>query len=284
MSAIVVALALVLAAADGGAPSGADAGVAGAPAPFSLIAQRKGAPPAERSYELRRAKDGSGDLVYEAPGFTARIAPDGAARFIDKHFSLLGPFSRLAPSAPARGDTSLQGILIDVLGRKAPHRPQPREADPQPGPVPLVPVMSPYRPDPREVCTYPRPCFFEAGVVLVGATGAMDLTDELMRLHGPDPHRFEKARFLEATSKLRGGLSARALADNIRRAKRDLPAELEAIACDPTRSVRERRATVEALRDEIAADTPAARDAAASIGRFLEARFEGERAVRCPPP
>ena len=37
-------------------------------------------------------------------------------------------------------------------------------------------------------------------------------------------------------------------------------------------------------RDEMAGDTPAARDAAAAIARFLAARFEGGRAVACPAP
>jgi hypothetical protein len=273
MSAIGLMLALALSAqADAGAPP---------PANLFLVAPKKNAPPADRQYELRRAKDGSGDLVYEAPGFTARIARDGAARFVDKHLSLIGPWSALKPSPSPQGTSSLQGLFFDVLSGRAPKRSQP-SAEPPPGPVPLVPTASPYRPDPREACTYPRPCFFEAAVVLVGAAGAADLTDELMRLHGQDPYRFEKAKFLEATSKLRGGLAARALAENVRRAQAELPARLEAIACDASRSVRERRATIEALRDEMAGDTPAARDAAATIARFLAERFDGERAVRCP--
>jgi hypothetical protein len=274
MSVVGLMLALALhAQADAGAPP---------PANLFLVAPRKSAPPADRQYELRRAKDGSGDLVYEAPGFTARIARDGAARFVDKHFSLIGPWSALKPQPPPQGESSLEGLFFDVLAGRSPKRSQPRDADPPPGPVPLVPTASPYRPDPREACTYPRPCFFDAAVVLVQAVGATDLTDELLRLHGQDPYRYEKARLLEATSKLRGGLAARALAENVRRARAELPERLEAIACDQSRSVRERRATLEALRDEMAGDTPAAREAAATIARFLAERFEGERAVRCP--
>jgi hypothetical protein len=279
MSVLAPMLALALfAQADAGAPP---------PANLFLIAPKKSAssaPPADRQYELRRAKDGSGDLVYEAPGFTARIAHDGGSRFVDKHFSLIAPWKQLAPAPPPSGQSSLQGLLFDVLARRAPRKSQPPDADPPPGPVPLVPTASPYRPDPKEACTYPRPCFFEAAVVLVGAVGAADLTDELLRLHGQDPYRYEKARFLEATSKLRGGLAARALAEAVRRATRELPARLEALACDASRSVRERRATIEALRDEMAGDTPSSRDAAAAIARFLAERFDGERAVRCPAP
>jgi hypothetical protein len=282
MSAMVVTLALVLsAAADAGTPASGQS-----PTPWvpSLLAPPKKSTPADRSYELHRAKDGSGDLVYEAPGFTARIARDGAARFIDRHFRLIGPWSLLAPVAPPTGQSSLQGLIVDVLGRKAPHRSRPHDDDPLPGPVPLVPTMTPYRPDPGEACTYPRPCFFEAGVVLVGVGGGFDLTDELMRLAGQDPYRYEKARFLAATGSLRGGLAARALAENVRRATKELPAKLDEIACDASRPVRERRATIEALRDEIAGDTPAARAAVATIDGFLAARFDGDRAVRCPAP
>jgi hypothetical protein len=283
MSSLVVTIALaLLAAADGGAPSGTPAPATAMPS--LILPPKKPAPPADRTYELRRAKDGSGDLVYEAPGFTARIARDGTARFIDRHFRLFGPWTQLAPAPPPRGQASLQDLLVAALGSKAPHRSQPQAADPLPGPVPLVPTMTPYRPDPREVCTYPRPCFFQAVVVLVGVGGSFDLTDELMRLAGQDPYRVEKAHFLAATSPLRGGLAARALAENVRRATSELPAKLEEIACDADRSVRERRATIEALRDEMAGDSPAARAAAATISYFLETRFDGERAVRCPAP
>ncbi len=283
MSLLALTLALSLFAdADAGAPP---PGSAAPPVP-SLLAPLppKNQPQAERSYELHRAKDGSGDLVYDAPGFQARIAPDGTPRFVDKHFSLLGPLSFLAPLRPPRGRASLQSTFDDLLARRKVRRGSLEDADPQPEPVPLVPVMSPYRPDPKEACTYPRACFFQAAVVLVGASGAFDLTDELMRLAGEDPYRREKARFLAATSKLRGGLAARALVENVRRATTELPATLEAIACDASRSVRARRATIEALREEMSGDTPAASAAAATIARFLEARFDGDRGVRCPAP
>jgi hypothetical protein len=277
---LVVTLALALAAA-------ADAGAPASPPPanpFLIAPTRKDPPPADRSYELRRPKDGTGDLVYEAPGFQARIGRDGTARFVDKHFTLLAPWSFLAPLPSSRGRATLQSAFEDLLAHRKVRRGSREDADPPPAPVPLVPQMSPYRPDPKEACTYPRPCFFDARVVVVGVGGTFDLSDELMRLAGQDPYRVEKARFLAATSKLRGGLSARALAENVRRAMSELPATLEAIACDPSRSVRERRATIEALAQEIEADTPAAREAAGRIARFLEARFDGERAVRCPAP
>src|SRR6516164_6921943 len=140
MSAIGLMFALALSAqADAGAPP---------PANLLLVAPKKGpssAPPADRQYELRRAKDGSGDLLYEAPGFTAHIGRDGAARFVDKHFSLLGPWSALKPSPSPQDTSSLQGLFFDVLAGRKPKRSQPQDNDPPPGPLPLVPTASPYR-------------------------------------------------------------------------------------------------------------------------------------------
>ena len=61
-------------AVDGGAPA--------PPAPRSLLslpAPRQSPPPDE--YKLRRATDGSGELVYEASGFYANVARDGRYGF-----------------------------------------------------------------------------------------------------------------------------------------------------------------------------------------------------------
>jgi hypothetical protein len=287
MSLLVVTLALAL-----DAPAPADAGapppVVRPPSPSLLAPMWKPPPPADRSYTLVRAKDGTGDLVYEAPGFTARIAPDGTPRFIDHRFTFMRPWS-FVPFAPLPGPSgrpSLQGVVVDLLSHRKPGRGSPADANPPPAPVPLKPTMTPYRPDPAEACRYPRSCYFEAAVVLVGVGGTFDLTDELMRLAGEDPYRHEKAKFLSATTDLRGGLAARALVDNVRRASAALPATLEAIACDASRPVRERRAVIESLRQELDGDALAARAAAATITRFLETRFvetgsAGERVVRC---
>lgn len=273
MAALTMTLALVLAAADGGAP---------AAGPPSLLAPLPSEPSAaaDRPFELKRAKNG--DLVYEGPDFTARIAPDGTASFSEKGVSVEKGLS-LFPWAPMppRGGPTLQSTISDLLHHRKPRSSAP-DASPRPGYQPLIPQMSPYRPDPSEACKYPRACYFDAGIVVVGVGGHFDLTDELMRLGGQDPYRQEKAKFLAVTAELRGGLAARALAANLRRATAELPGTLERIACDGNRSVRARRATIIALRDELNGETQAARDAAVTISRFLETRFDGDRAVRCP--
>jgi len=274
-------LVLVLSAtADGGASSSSPALLA----PIGPATKKDVA--ADRAYELRREKNG--DLVYEAAGFTARIAPDGTPRFIDKGFTLLRPWSLLpfAPLPTPRGRASLQSTFEDLLARRNPRRDAPEDPrrDVPAAPLPLKPNMSPYRPDPAEACQYPRSCWFDAGVVLVGLGGTFDLGDALMRLSGKDPYRHEKARFLVATSELRASLSARFMADLIRREAAALPARLQAIACDERRSVRERRALIEALRQEMDGDTPAAHSAVATITRFLETLDAGEPdgGARCP--
>jgi hypothetical protein len=277
----VALLALVLcAAADGGVPSSLPSLLA----PIGPATKKNVA--ADRPYELRREKNG--ELVYEAAGFTARIARDGTPRFVDKHFTLITPWSFLpfAPLPTPRGRASLQSSFEDLLARRNPRRDAPEDprSDVPAAPLPLKPTMSPYRPDPAEACQYPRSCWFDAGIVIVGLGGTLDVTDALTRLSGKDPYRHEKARFLVATSELRAGLSARFMADTIRREAAALPARLEAIACDGRLTVRERRALIEALRQEMDGDTPAARSAVAVITRFLETLDAGEAdgGARCP--
>jgi hypothetical protein len=259
----------------------ADGGV-GPPAAPSLVSRPVKA--AERTYELRPAKDGTGDLVYEATAFTARVARDGAARFVDKHIGLAKGWS-LIPFIPLpmpSGRPSLQGVVLDFLGKRrgAPPRP-PDGNEPPPDPPMPVPNVSRYRPDPREACRYPQACYFQP-VPTVGVTGSFDLTDELLRFNGEDPYRREKALFLAATREQRAGMAARAVAADVRRASAELGATLAAIACDERRSVAERRAVIEALRGELDGDTPAAREAQAAIARFLSTRFDGaDGGVRC---
>jgi len=293
-----VATLALLAAVDAGAPvEPTPPGPPRTPAPLtsapSLLAPlpppnaRAGNPSDDRPYELHRAKDGTGELVYDGPGFTARISRDGSVRFDDKRLTLLRSWSLLpfAPLPMPRGRPTLQSTFEDLMARRdsrGPGRGEP-PADPRPEPPPLIPRMSPYRPDPSEVCQYPRDCYFQAWIVVVGVGGTFDLTDELIRLSGQDPYRHDKARFLAATRELRGGLSARAVAADVRRASAALTERLRSIACDERRSVAERRAFILALRKEIDGDTDDARAAVQTITRFLTERFDtADGGARCP--
>jgi hypothetical protein len=258
-----------------------------------LLPTIKGGPttPPDRVYELRPVGDGSGDLYYDAPTFSARVARDGTTTFQDHPFGLSPRWSLLpfAPIATPNSRPSLQSALRDLMnhrGRRGgwgPKEAQPT-ATPQPNRWPplIYQPMSEYRPDPREACTYPRSCYFQP-IVVAGPAGGGDFTDEIMRFNGQDPYRQEKAQFLAATRETRFRMAARAAADDIRVAKADLTARMLAIACDERRTERERRAVLEALRLELDGTTPAAREASASVTRFITSFFdEGAGRGRCP--
>jgi hypothetical protein len=256
-----------------------DAGAVSPPPRPSLLAPLGSKPTAVPGpdYELRRGPNG--DLVYDAPGFTARIARDGSVSFHDKHLtlSLLLPLplrSRTARTTPTSRVPSLESI---IRGHGQPVPPPPDLGDESSityGSRLPIPSVTPYRPDPREACRYPDPCFFAAAGVWVSVKGEFDLTDEVMRLAGHDPYRYAKARFLAGTREMRSRLAARAHADDLRRSMADLPGRLRGIACDEQRSLAERRAILEALRAELDGETSEAREAAAAIARAL-ADFEG---------
>ncbi len=233
-------------------------------------------------YRLRRADDGSGDLVYEGEGFTARVARDGSVRFRDRHlaFTVLPLLFGGASGKPAV--PSIEGMLRHLKGPRPspPSDEQVAESSTRYGSRLPIPEVTPYRPDPREACQYPSPCFWHAPAVLVSVSVGFDLTDELMRMSGQDPYRFAKARFLAGTREMRAELGARAHADDLRRSIVDLPRYVQTIACDPTRSLAERRALLAALRTELDAATPEGRAAAAVIDRRLADASDGR--LVCP--
>jgi len=271
------------------AGGGGDGGAAAPPRSLlSLPAARQAPPPDE--YRLRRATDGSGDLVYEASGFYARIARDGAVRFRDRHVTNL-KFLPFLPVAGARpGVPSLQEMLRGVGGRRRgdPNAPPPRsDPDTAIANETLSPstTFSRYRPDPREICRYPNPCFSDAPVTLLTVTGTLDITDELMRLAHEDPYRFQKARFLTATREMRIRMAGHAHAEDVARSGAELPGHLREIACDESRSVADRRSVIQALRAELDVATPGGRAQAERIRLFLEAWDRADGGTpSCPAP
>ena len=250
------------------------ADVDGAPRPRSLLDPIPGfkKPPAEEPYQLRNAKDGTGELVYEESGFTARVARDGSVRFIVKHVTELRLFP--LPFLPKRnihlGVPSLQSSLKAALQGHTPAAPRPPDdGSPPPETTALIPEVSRYRPDPREGC---RNCG-TLRPLIASVVGRADITDEIMRMNGQDPYRYQKAKFLVATGERRARMGAKTHAENIRDAITELPARLVSIACDDRLSPRDRRAILEALRAELDTGTPAGRIAAGRIETFLAVRF-----------
>jgi hypothetical protein len=258
------------------------ADVDGAPRPRSLLDPIPGLkrPPPEEVYQLREAKDGTGELVYDESGFTARVAKDGSVRFVVKRATELRafPFSFLPKRNIHLGVPSLQSSLKAALQGRMPAAPRPPDdGSPPPETTTTIPEVSRYRPDPREGCRY-------CGMfppVYPNVTWRTDVTDELMRMNGQDPYRYQKAKFLVATTDIRSHMAAKTHAENIRDALTELPARLVSIACDERLSPRDRRAILEALRAELDTGTPAGRIAAGRIETFLAVRF-GQPATCAP--
>jgi hypothetical protein len=244
-----------------------------------------GSQPSSDEYRLLRARDGSGDLLYEAAGFGARVARDGSVTFRDRHVTGVKLFPFWPPpwarSAPT-GGASLES-LVRGLGKGGHQGAPTARADPTADETASpATTVSRFRPDTREACQYPRPCFFDASVLLVGLKATFDITDEVMRLAGQDPYRYQKARFLTATRDLRIRMAGRAHAEDVSRSAASLPGLLKTIACDDRLGASERRAIIEALRAELDVDTPEAGAYGEEIRRFMDALDRADGGVPCP--
>lgn len=249
------------------------------PPPRSLLDPVGPQPVALPEVDLKDANDGSGDLLYQGNGFSARVAPDGSVTFKDKNLTGSTPIPWF-PMKARMPVPSLQSSLVSLLqGRKPPKQPPLEEEVGLPPPVTkqVIPDVSRYRPDPREDC---RECSFNSLAVPIQGLTRFDTADQLERLSGKDPHRYQKAQFLAATSERRVRMAARMHATNISRASDDLPGRLEAIACDARLTYRERRAIIAALSAEMDTTTPEGASARKSIATFLT-RFDGG-GVGCP--
>jgi hypothetical protein len=141
-------------------------------------------------YRINRRKQG--DYLFESTPFSAVIQRDGSVQFRDKHgaLGLLIPLPRPLPA----GTATLESSVREALGGA---RPGSRAAPP--GRASAPPVL-------LEICEQ-TPCTDPLQVV--GAAGAsFDVTEEMMRLFGEDPYRYEKARFLAVTAEWRARLVA----------------------------------------------------------------------------
>jgi hypothetical protein len=240
------------------------------PQPSLLTPVQAPAPEPVPELVLQPADDGSGDLIHDGRGFRARVAPDGGVKFDDKQVTGVTPLPWLPQPVPY-GVPSLQSTLRMALqGKPPPPAPAPDTSGPPPETTSVIPEVSRYRPDPRESC---RTCTIDyLQPALVSALGRFDVGDEIARLNGEDPHRVEKARFLAATRDARVQMAATAHAQNVRQAMAELPARLDAIACDARLSTAQKHATLVALRDEMNTSAEG-REAADRISTFLT-RFE----------
>ena len=266
----------VLLAADAGSPATPAQAAPTSPSSPPLLApvpapRRMGEQTSR--FDLKESTDGSGDLVYDGTGFTARVAPDGSVRFADQRASGLSALPWL-PMQAQMGVPSLQASLKMLLKGKAPPPRSPTEIDEglaPPETKQLIPEVSRYRPDTREGC---RECSFPDLAVPVQGFGRFDLTDELTRFSGKDPNRQQKAMFLASTRDRRIQMAVRTHAANIRRASAELPAQLQAIACNDQLTYKERRAILVALGKEMDVTTRQGAGAAKTINGFVT-RYDG---------
>jgi hypothetical protein len=266
-----------LIAADGGAPAPA------AKSAPSLLAPRPALNREVReAYVLQPAKDRSGDLVYEGPRFTARVARDGSVTFGDRK---IADFKwSLWPRRVTLNVPSLQSSLGGLIrGQGPPPPPMPDDRGPPPETTMLIPEVSRYRPDPREGCRECKNMGFTPLPMSVGAR--FDLSDEIARMNGTDPLRYEKAEFLVATRERRVGMAVKRHAANVHRATAELPAMLASIACDDRMSRADRLAILNALRDDMDLASAEGRDGAARITEAI-ARYFGpaDGGSACPGP
>ena len=110
-----------------------------------------------------------------------------------------------------------------------------------------------------------------------GLSGGFDLTDLAMKGRKQDPYRYEKEKFMDNTSKLRGELTTRARKSQLESSLAALPDHLEQVWSDAYRSARERRGVLYAMWREAAGSDDdvgaAGRKARATIEAFIRARL-----------
>jgi hypothetical protein len=110
-----------------------------------------------------------------------------------------------------------------------------------------------------------------------GLSGGFDLTDIAMKARKQDPYRYEKEKFMETTSKLRGELTTKARRDRLESSLAGLPDHLEQIWGDAAHSASERRRVLFAMWKEAAGSDEelgaAGKKARATIERFIRERL-----------
>jgi hypothetical protein len=168
---------------------------------------------------------------YEDGKFEAQVAPDGTVKFKDKRGSaaFMRPWAANTPrpQAPLPERTARD----PATARRAPWLPPPEPAQ-----------NAPRRQEPVEVCPPSSSCYAgPPNQTPLNVSGGFDLTDEIMRSLGKDPHARDKARFLSATFEFRMKLAIEARKQDMMQALETFPRRLEDLWADTRYSPRERR-------------------------------------------
>jgi hypothetical protein len=202
---------------------------------------------------------------YDDPKFEARVAPDGTVTFKDKRFSMaLDPpwaRNRRRPESPPPADRSARD---PTAGRRAPWLPAPEPAQ-----------GGSRRQVPNEVCPPTSSCYVPPSLrhgSMIGVSGGFDLTDEIIRSLGKDPHALDKARFLSATFEFRMKLAIEERKQQMREALDMFPQRLDELWADTRYSPRERRRILYELWIEMD-NTPDGAKAGKMIELFIQRRL-----------
>ncbi len=97
---------------------------------------------------------------------------------------------------------------------------------------------------------------------------SLDITDALIRLHGEDPYRYEKAKLMERTREERAGMAVAERTDRLHGAVARMPAYLEKVWTHTAWPAAQRRVALFALWQEVAEDGA---DEVVSTGRMVRA-------------
>jgi hypothetical protein len=183
----------------------------------------------EGSYALHKWGEG---YFYEDARFEARVAPDGTVGFKDKRGSATFiPLSWAVKGTDKRPAPLPERSAKDpAAGRRAPWLPPPEQ------------TRTPSRMPPKEeLCPPGSRCWFPPSATVIGVEGTFDLTEELMRTLGKDPHALEKAHFLSATFEFRIQMAIAVRKRQMKQALENFPRYLDELWADTRYSPRERR-------------------------------------------
>lgn len=252
------------AAAPNGTPagkglSGSDPGKPAKP-PSLLRAPDPGAPPAPETIWLTPDRK-RGGYTWKGAGFRARISAEGELSFEDQRVGL----KFIAPFTPRPNPYAVPSVESAVRGR----RPKPAEVNeivPRPEET-LTGYETPYLADPREAARRGQGALdygSNVPIAMVGAT--FDLTDELVRLDGHDPYRFDKARFAASTRGFRDKLMGQARRRAFKDACGRLRGQLTNLAVAPPADRAAFGQSVAALKSDL--------DATTEEGRLLRAYLD----------
>jgi hypothetical protein len=237
-----------------------DAGSARDAAVPAWAPQPKAADTSDGIYGLRKWGRG---YLYEDSKFEARVAPDGTVSFKDRRgdATVFTPFSWVGKTRAQQRREAVERAGRDPAAYRQTPWIAPREPPTRARDVP-----------PEEICPPGSSCYALPMPSAVEVQGSFDLTDELMRSLGKDPHALDKARFLSATFEFRIKLAIEERKRLMKKALDDLPAYLVDVWADTRYSPRERRRLLYELWVEMDR-TPEGERAAKTIDDFIRRRL-----------